>query len=560
MAELKIDLEDNLYKVTANGLYLEFPAGSPDNQRALILFLRGFKKYPGAKHGLFTQEQIAKALPEFSGATKQSIQDHERRFEESGHNIRSYLNRKRKVDEAVVEALAEELEEDVLAGKEELARRVNERLGRKDLTAPNMEAGLEQIPAERLRKILRNQLAKGEAHYQEKYLLEKAFEALESSDPKEKRRALTLLERAQIQENDEDDEEGRKLFRSDEETLKDLCTPDKPLSEIPRMVKWAVLSLVLYGYGVPLRVLGRWLGVHKTTVLRWILGLSLGLWELISAWIVKSVKGKLVYIDEKWIKIKGKWYYWFVALDGDTELPIVQELMEKRTGWNCLWIIAKLKKMGFDVKTFVTDGLKGYIWAIPRVFRGAVHQLCLFHNQQNISKFAKENCSDEKEREIRKKEMKKVFQAKDKRTVRSRLTRLEDKSEAWGIGEWLKGTWEQLPHLLPAIGNRQIPRTSNAIERFFRAFNRFYKVRRGFFSVQGAKQQLILFLVFYLFTQGEEGIAPIERVVPEARRMPLYRLMNDPFHSLGLGVEEEGEAEKVKESRPFAENRLRKVS
>ncbi|MBI2876078.1 MAG: hypothetical protein HYY20_04285, partial [Candidatus Tectomicrobia bacterium] len=61
MAELKIELEDALYKVTASGLYLEFPAGSPDNQKALILFLRGFKKHPGAKHGLFTQEQIAQA-------------------------------------------------------------------------------------------------------------------------------------------------------------------------------------------------------------------------------------------------------------------------------------------------------------------------------------------------------------------------------------------------------------------------------------------------------------------------------------------------------------------
>lgn len=560
MAELKIVLEDNLYQyqVTLAGLYFEFPAGSPDNQKTLILFLRGFKKYPGAKHGLFTQEQIAKALPEFSGATKQSIQDHERRFKESGHNIRSFLNRKRKVDEAVVEALAQELEEDVLASKEELAQRVNERLGRKDLSAPNMEAGLEQIPANHLRRILRTHLSQGEAHYQEKHLLGEVFRALQSSDHKEKQRALRLLDQAQIQENDP--EEGAKLFRPDEESLKALCTPDKGVCEIPLRLRWVVFSLVLYGHGVPLRVLGGWLGVHKTTVLRWVLGLSSGLWELISGWIVQSVKGELVYLDEKWIKIKGNWYYWFVALDGETELPIVQELMEKRTGWNCLWVVIKLKKMGFNVKTFVTDGLKGYLWAIPRGFQKAVHQICLFHYKQNITKFVKEHCPDEKEREIQKKEMKKVFQTRDKRTVKNRLTRLAGKSEVWGIGEWIKGTWEQLPHLLPAIGNRQIPRTSNAIERFFRAFNRFYKVRRGFFSVRSAKQQLILFLVFYLFTQGEEGVAPIERVVPDARRMPLYRLMNDPFHSLGLGVEAEEEAGKVKESRPYAENRLRKAS
>ncbi|MBI1987234.1 MAG: transposase [Nitrospinae bacterium] len=87
--------------------------------------------------------------------------------------------------------------------------------------------------------------------------------------------------------------------------------------------------------------------------------------------------------------------------------------VEKRTGWNCLWIIAKLKKMGFEVKIFVTDGLKGYLWAIPRAFHKAIHQICLFHYKQNITKFVKEHCSDEKERENGKKEMKRVTQGRE---------------------------------------------------------------------------------------------------------------------------------------------------
>lgn len=547
MAELQIVIEDNLYKVKGEGFYFEFPAEGADNRKALILFLRGFKKDPRAKQGLFSQEQIAQAMPDFPGATRQSVQDHERRFEESGYNIRSYLNRKRKVDEQVVEALAKELEEDGLASKEELAKRVNKRLGRKDLTPANIEAGIEQIPASHLRKIILKQIAKGKNHYREGYLLETVFRALQSASQKEVRRAVTLLERARIEGGEE---EGMKLLYPEKESIKGLCTPGRPLSTIPLALRWMVFSLALYAYGVPLRVLGRWLGVHKTTVLRWILGLSEGLWELISVWITQSVKGMKVYLDEKWIKIRGRWHYWFVALDGETELPMVQELMEKRSGWNCLWIMVKLKRMGFNTKVFVTDGLKGYLWAVPRVFKEAIHQICLFHHQQNVTRFVREHFSNEKDGESRKKEMKKVFQTRDKRTVKNRLARLQVKSEAWGIGEWLKGVWEQLPYLLPAVGNRQIPRTGNAIERFFRALNRFYKIRRGFFSVQSAKRQLILFLVFYLFTQGEAGIAPIERVVPEARTMPLYRLMNDPFHSLWLGVE----AEKVKENCLFAEN------
>src|SRR6266853_5334136 len=45
--------------------------------------------------------------------------------------------------------------------------------------------------------------------------------------------------------------------------------------------------------------------------------------------------------------------------------------------------------------------------------------------------------------------------------------------------------------------------------------------------------ELLLFLVVYVFTQrASTGQAPIEVIVPEARRMPLYRCINDPFRAL----------------------------
>ena len=48
-----------------------------------------------------------------------------------------------------------------------------------------------------------------------------------------------------------------------------------------------------------------------------------------------------------------------------------------------------------------------------------------------------------------------------------------------------------------------------------------------------AKRELLLFLVVYMFTQhAATGQAPIEVIMPEARRMPVYRLINDPFRAL----------------------------
>ena len=90
-----------------------------------------------------------------------------------------------------------------------------------------------------------------------------------------------------------------------------------------------------------------------------------------------------------------------------------------------------------------------------------------------------------------------------------------------------------------------MPKTTNAIERFFSffflavgdpTFNRFYKMRCGFSTVISAKRELILFLLMYVFIrQPGSGKAPIEAIMPEASRMPLYQLINDPFGTV-LGV------------------------
>ena len=129
--------------------------------------------------------------------------------------------------------------------------------------------------------------------------------------------------------------------------------------------------------------------------------------------------------------------------------------------------------------------------------------------------------------------MKKVLQTRDKRTVRRRLARLRARASEWGITPWVSRVEEKLPQLIGSVGSARLPSTTNAVERFFRAFQRFYRTRGGFHSVLSAKRELLLFFVVYVFTQhATTGQAPIEVIVPEARRMPLYRLINDPFRAL----------------------------
>jgi hypothetical protein len=69
-----------------------------------------------------------------------------------------------------------------------------------------------------------------------------------------------------------------------------------------------------------------------------------------------------------------------------------------------------------------------------------------------------------------------------------------------------------------------------------------------FFTVASAKRELILFLVMYVFIrQPDSGKAPIESIMPDAREMPLYKMINDPLGTV-VGVENVNKNVKVADS------------
>lgn len=516
---MEIQEKDNRFRVIWQGHFTtDWLPDTPSNRKAMVVFLRSLLDEEG-KH-IFTFQELAML---FGSNNRQASSQHMEDFRDSGCDFLDYLTRKRKVDSVVVEALAYELRRDPLAKMKELSEQVNVKLGRTDLTEANIKVALEQISYQQIRDSVLSQLDKGKVHYQESYLLS---EIMESAN------GISIGEKAGIQIP-----ETGGMSISDPTSIRSLITPDIPTSSVKDSLKWIVLCMVLYFHGVPLSVLGSWLKVHKTTVLRWMLGLALELFPLVYKWIVDKVKGNIVYIDEKWLKIRGKWYYWFVILDSDTGLPILASLLGTKSRWACRWIGCKLKQIGKIPKVIVTDGLLSY----HNMIEGAKHILCHFHHQQGVTRWLKKHfgseVKDKAHIDSKKKEMKKILQTENKRTARRRFARLKESSETLGIKEWADQTEANLPKLLPSVGSKRIPRTTNAIERFFRAFNRFYKVRCGFFTVISAKRELILFLLVYVFIrQPESGKAPIESIVPEASRMPLYQLMNDPFGTV-LGIE-----------------------
>jgi transposase-like protein len=363
-----------------------------------------------------------------------------------------------------------------------------------------------------------HKLDSGEAHYQEKYLLEEMMTSLSA-------------ETGQRAGMKPPSAHGMELTSPG--AIQSLINPQVKVTDVSSPLKWLSFLMVLYYHGLPLSVSCHWLGVHKTTILRWILGASLQLWPIVSLWIKQQVNGTIVCLDEKWIKIRGTWYYWFVVLDHDTGLPIVASLLATKSQWACRWIGVQLRRVGVVPKVLITDGLLSY----SHVLAGAKHLTCLFHHQQGVTRWLKKHFSEKEQIQDRKSQMLHVFQTQDKRTVKRRWAKLKERADTLQITEWVTQTEADLPKLLPQVGSQRLPTTTNAIERFFRAFNRFYKVRCGFFSVVSAKRELLFFLVMYLFVrQPETGRAPIETILPQAVEMPFYQFINDPFSTV-LGSE-----------------------
>jgi len=483
---------------------------TPSNRHLAVVWFRLLVDEHGTP--LFTLQELSVIV---GSANRQAASQHLEDFRQCGEDFRAFMLRKRKVDVTVVEAVLAELLQTPLAGPTELVSRVNARLDRTDLTAANMEGALEQISCVPVQRTLRRQLTTGQVHYQEAWLLTELLE----------RRSTPVG--LGIGWSGPSADRGMRL--TDPTALAALGTPALPLAQVPGSLCWLTFLLTLFYWNVPVAVLGRWCGVHKTTILRGVVGLARALWPLVAQWISERVKAHMVYVDEKWLKIRGRWHYWFVVLDVPTELPVLAVLLPSRSQWACRWLGAQLRRLKKVPQVIVTDGLQAYTY----LAQGAKHVLCRFHHQQGVARWLRQHFSTEAEINTRQRVMKKLFQTQDKRTVRRRLSRLRDQAPELGITPWVSAVEEKLPQLICSVGSARLPSTTNTIERFFRAFERFYKTRRGFHSVLSAKRALLLFLVVYVFTQrGSTGQAPIEVIMPEARRMPLYRLINDPFGAL----------------------------
>ena len=143
----------------------------------------------------------------------------------------------------------------------------------------------------------------------------------------------------------------------------------------------SLLVMILIAGGLNYNLLSILLGVSKATIHNLFYLLS-----FLRNLILSSIKwwSGEISTDEKWIRIKGKWYYIISIVDNITGFPLYFQLVSdlKKETWKLFF--ARFYKLYGVPRLIISDGSEAIAWGIKFVFPNTNHQLCKFHKLKNL--------------------------------------------------------------------------------------------------------------------------------------------------------------------------------
>lgn len=241
--------------------------------------------------------------------------------------------------------------------------------------------------------------------------------------------------------------------------------------------------------------------VALTTVMRWLKKAGEECVEVLSL-NNEEDRHQPLCIDEKWIKVRNKWHYVFTAVGTRVTDLLAIELFFHKDSQAIRTFLLGLKAQGYRPTSVTTDLLLGYENAVKEVFPECIFHQCVLHAERDAKRIVRENLPKDAE-EVWKKRLtrsirvlfasRKIKQVKKRylRFLRLRHAAPQATSAVFDMVE------RYYPKLCQSVLRKDIPRTTNAVERAIGEFEDRYHLTKGFSSFYNAQFFLKAFQTYY---------------------------------------------------------------
>jgi transposase-like protein/transposase len=207
-------------------------------------------------------------------------------------------------------------------------------------------------------------------------------------------------------------------------------------------------------------------------------------------------------IDEKWIKVRSKWNYVFTAVGTKVTDLLAMELFFHKDKQAMKTFLYMLKALGFSPKSVVTDLLMGYETIVKEVFPDCIYHQCVLHAGRDARRIVRISLPNDVEGEWKKRLTKRIrtlFQSKKIKQVKKRyfkIMKLRDRAPAAvsGVFDMLQ---KYYPKLCQSVLRKDIPKTTNPVERAIAEFEERYQLTKGFTSFYHAQFFIKAYQIYY---------------------------------------------------------------
>lgn len=225
--------------------------------------------------------------------------------------------------------------------------------------------------------------------------------------------------------------------------------------------------------------------------------------------------GQPLCIDEKWVKVRGKWNYVFTAVGAKISDLLAIDLFHHKDREAMKTFLLQVKAMGFRPQSITTDLLLGYEGVVAEVFPDCIYNQCVLHAGRDARRIVRQQSLPDDSEEGWKKRLTRrictLFGSRKLKQVKKRCARFmslkEQAPEA--VSSVFDMVQKYYPKLCLLVTRKDIPTTTNPVERAIGEFEERYHITKGFTSFYYAQFFLKAFQVYYRLRKI--GFGPFRR-------------------------------------------------